>query len=329
MTYSIAILGAGAIGCYIGAQWAAPVAARGGTLTLIGRERVLAPLRAQPLRAEGVTAGPMELTEDPGALARADLIAVSVKAQALDTVMEQIARHARPGVPVLSLLNGIEPVRRLRAGLADRPVLAGMVPFNVVWTGPSELHRSGPGEVAAERHPLTTWLTEAGAPLELHDDLGPIQHGKLLLNLVGAVNALSGLSLYEMLQRRGYRRVYAAAVAEALAVYRAAGIAFEKVGPTSPRLAVPVLRAPDWLFRRLVLKRQNLDPKSMTSLASDLAAGRQTEVDTINGEICRIGAACGHPTPVNAALVRLVHGAEGQAEAPAYTADALLHEIAG
>ena len=310
MTAKIAILGAGAIGCYAGAVWSGPVSAAGGQITLIGRARVLAPLRAEPLRADGVAAGPLTRVEDAAAMADADAVVIAVKAHALDPAMEEIAAHAPADAPVLSLLNGLDPVRRLRARFPDRPVIAGMVPFNIVWSGSATLHRTGAGEIAFERHAVTEWLAGAGARLDLHDDLAPVQHGKLLLNLVGAVNVLSGLSLYDTLLQRGYRRVYATALAEALATYAAAGIAWEKVGPTSPRIGIPVLRGPDWLFRRVVLNRQGLDPTSMTSLAVDLAAGRPTEVDTINGEICRIGAACGHPTPVNDALVRLVHAAE-------------------
>lgn len=328
MTVKIAILGAGAIGCHAGAAWSGPVSAAGGQITLIGRARVLAPLRAQPLRAGGVAAGPLTLAEDAAAMADADAVVIAVKAHALDAAMEEIAIHARSDAPVLSLLNGLDPVRRLRARFPDRTVIAGMVPFNIVWSGPTTLHRTGAGEIAVERHDLTDWLAGTGARLDLHEDLAPVQHGKLLLNLVGAVNALSGLSLYDTLMQRGYRRVYAAALAEALATYAAAGVLWDKVGPTSPRIGIPVLRAPDWLFRRIVLNRQGLDPASMTSLAADLAAGRPTEVDTINGEICRIGAACGHPTPVNDALVRLIHTAESGGRRR-FDAPALMRAVMG
>ena len=63
------------------------------------------------------------------------------------------------------------------------------------------------------------------------------------------------------------------------------------------------------------------------SLATDLAAGKPTEVDILNGEIVRIGAECGHPTPVNAALVRLVKAEEGEAVPRRYSAEELLAQI--
>ena len=69
----IAILGAGAIGCYVGAQWSA---GQGAGVTLIGRERVLAPLRKGALQADALTAGPMTLTSDPAALAGAPQVVI-------------------------------------------------------------------------------------------------------------------------------------------------------------------------------------------------------------------------------------------------------------
>ena len=44
----------------------------------------------------------------------------------------------------------------------------------------------------------------------------------------------------------------------------------------------------------------------MTSMASDLSAGRLTEIGTINGEIMRLGKIAGVETPVNTALHDLV-----------------------
>lgn len=325
MPKTIAILGAGAIGCAVGTIWAGV----GASVTLIGRKATVNPLRDAPvvLTGRAFTVGPTTVATDPAALAQADVVVVAMKAHSLEAAMEQIVAHARPDAPVISLLNGIDPARRLRDRFPDRDVIAGMVPYNVVWTGPSAMNVTGPGEVALERHSVTEALAEMGAPIELHNNLGPIQHGKLLLNLANAVNALSGKPLHAMLSDRTYRKVYAASIKEALTVYKAAGIVWEQVGPTNPKVAIPMLRAPNWLFNQVVLKRQNLDPTSMTSMASDLAAGRPTEVDVINGEIIRIGHSNGVATPVNAALSELVNAVESGARTEPVTAQELLRAV--
>jgi 2-dehydropantoate 2-reductase len=321
MSHNVVVLGAGAIGCYFGAMIARRVQDAKGHVSLIGRETTLAPLRQNPLVLDvetqtDVLQGSITFTSDPKALGDADLIVLALKAHGLETAIAQIETHAQADTPVLSLLNGLAPVRTLRARLGARLVIAGMVPFNVVWTSPTSPHRSGPGLVSMERHALTTWLQEIGAEVHITDDLSPIQHGKLLLNLVNPINALSGIPLYDMLSDRGYRRVFAAAISEAITVYDAAGITWEQVGPTNPRLALHMLRAPNWLFRNLVLKKQNLDRNSMTSMASDLALGKPTEIDTINAEITRLGTEHGLETPVNTRLVSLIKSAEAATTPP-------------
>ncbi|WP_370400499.1 2-dehydropantoate 2-reductase [Sulfitobacter sp. JB4-11] len=329
---NLVVLGSGAIGCWVGASWNTGVRAAGGNVTLIGRDATLEALNNAPLRlseqgAAERTEDALTLTTDPAALAGADVIVLAMKSHALTAAMAQIEAHARADAVLICLLNGIAPVRDLRARFPDRKVVAGMVPFNVVWTAPTHLHRTGTGQIAVERHRVTEWLSKSGADIALHDDLTPLQHGKLLLNLVNAVNALAGVPLYQMLADRGYRRVFAASLAEALAVYDKGGIDWAQVGPNSPRMAYRMLRAPNWLFRWAVLRRQGLDRRSMTSMAADVQAGRPTEIDTINGEITRLGALHGVPTPINQCLVDLIRAVEQGARPPALSAEALQREV--
>ena len=329
----IVILGAGAVGSFAGLGWAGADASL--RVTLLGREGVIAGLRTAPPRlsdARGAAppAGPVRLATDPAAsavLAGADLVVLAVKAPALAAAMDEVERHAPPFAPIASLLNGLDPVRQLRARFGNRAVIAGTVPFNVVWRGPAHLHRTGTGEIALERHALTERLKAGGAAVELHDDLAPLQRGKLLVNLVNPINALAGVPLHATLSEQGYRRVFAASIAEALAAFRAAGLPWTAVGPTDPRMARLALRAPDWLFDRLVLRRQNLDPSSMTSMATDLAAGRETEIDAITGEVLRTARDAGIPAPVNERLFALVRAVERGEREGGLSPKALCREV--
>jgi 2-dehydropantoate 2-reductase len=47
----------------------------------------------------------------------------------------------------------------------------------------------------------------------------------------------------------------------------------------------------------------------------DLQAGRRTEIEALNGAICRYGEATGVPTPYNDAVSRLVRFLENAATA--------------
>ena len=87
---------------------------------------------------------------------------------------------------------------------------------------------------------------------------------------------------------RDYRRVFAASQIEALEILKAAGITPAKLGPFPPNLLPHIIGAPDWIFRRMVLKVQKIDAKARSSMADDLAAGRPTEIDYLNGEVVRL-----------------------------------------
>jgi 2-dehydropantoate 2-reductase len=53
-------------------------------------------------------------------------------------------------------------------------------------------------------------------------------------------------------------------------------------------------------------------PEQVSSTAQDLARGRSSEIDHLNGFILRKGEALGVPTPVNRVLHTLVRAAEAR-----------------
>lgn len=325
----IVICGAGAIGCYLGAQWAAA----GAPVVLLGRS-ALKRLETSGLNlSNGVSLSPQDLTTnpiietEPAVLARAGLIVLSVKSTALPRVIDLINTHGAPQTPILCLLNGLAPIRSLKTAFPKREIAAGMVPYNVVWQDAETLRRSSVGDVIVERTPTTQALLgqipDVAEPIRISDHIKPVQYGKLLLNLNNPVNALSGKSLYHQLKERPYRQVYAAALQEALRVYKGASIQHAQSGPLPAHRIVHMLRAPNWLFNTIALRLQKLDPSSQTSMAQDLASGKPTEIDTLNGEIVKLAESSGQTAPVNARLVALVKAAEAGGP-KTYSAQSLL-----
>jgi 2-dehydropantoate 2-reductase len=58
-------------------------------------------------------------------------------------------------------------------------------------------------------------------------------------------------------------------------------------------------------------------PTQLSSTAHDLARGKRTEIDHLNGYVLRKGEVLGIATPVNLALHTLVRLLEGRSDHPA------------
>jgi 2-dehydropantoate 2-reductase len=303
----IVVLGAGAIGCFVGGSWSLS----GQSVTLIGRPRILDPIAQDGLHLSGGPDGHVRPATSltPETLCKADLVVVAVKATALSAAINDLQTYVRPGTPILTLMNGISPPDLIAHALPSCPVLPGIVPFNVVRHGPNHWHRASAGEVIVADHPATRALPG----VECAQDMAAMAWGKLLLNLNNAINALSGMGLHDQLSDRAYRRLLADTMEEAVGILQAAGIAPAKVGALPAHHIPRMLRTPDWFFNTVGLRLQGIDRSARSSMADDIAAGRLTEVDFLNGEIVALAKRLGRPAPLNTALTTLVHKIEQNA----------------
>jgi 2-dehydropantoate 2-reductase len=88
---------------------------------------------------------------------------------------------------------------------------------------------------------------------------------------------------------RAQSRILRSAVEETAAVARAAGV------------HIPADDLVDAAYRL-----GEAMPEATSSTAQDLARGKCTEIDSLNGYVARRGAELGVPTPVNATLYTLI-----------------------
>jgi 2-dehydropantoate 2-reductase len=317
----VAVFGAGSIGCFVGGVWQAA----GLDVFYVGREKIGAAVAEHGLTLTDSAGWRTRLAPEqvafstkPAALKEAHVILLTVKSNDTEAAAKEIGRNARKGATVISLQNGVSNADTLRAALGKRfAVVQAMVPFNVAYLGHGRFHKGVAGELVAEDTPVTRALAEqvgdGPARLRLATNMPAVAWGKLLINLNNAVNALSGRTLLEQLRERDYRRVVAASIVEALAVLEAAKIEPAKIGPVPPRLLPHVIGAPNAIFA-LFLKAQKIDAKARSSMADDLAAGRPTEIDYLNGEVVKLGKKVGCPTPINEAIFSLIRQREAGVE---------------
>ena len=316
----IVVLGAGSVGCFIGGCWAAA----GLDVGFIGRPRIAHDIRDHGLTVTDYNGWQARLADVdyacvPAPLADADIILLCVKSGATADAAREIAEHGRDGALVISFQNGVSNFEVLERELGGRfRIVRGMVQYNIAYLGNGRFHKGVAGELWAERRAETAQLAERvrGGPasLRLSDDMAGITWGKLLINLNNAVSALSGRTLLEELKQRDYRRVVAAAQREGLGLLRRAGIKPAKIGPVPPRLLPLVIGSPDWLFNNVFLKKWKIDARARSSMADDLAAGRKTEIDYLNGELVALADRLGAEAPINRKVVELIRAAEAGAK---------------
>lgn len=323
---TIAIAGAGSIGCYVGGC----LALAGRAVTFLGRERIVDALRSRGLRVSDLDGrdrriDPLgfKVTDDPAvALPGADIVLVTVKSGGTREMGTLIAAHARPDAITVSLQNGVDNAEKLRAGLPGRRVLAGMVPFNVVQSADGELpfrvHRASEGRVMVEGGVagLAELLDIEGLGAEARADMKAVLWSKLLMNLNNALVALSGLTLARELADRNWRRILASQVDEALLAMKVSGISPARITGLPPSLLPSVLRLPDWLFGLLARRMLAIDPEARSSMWEDLQRGRPTEIDELQGAILRLAVNAGIEAPTIRRVTNLVRQAEARRRGP-------------
>jgi 2-dehydropantoate 2-reductase len=315
----IVVAGAGSIGCYVGGV----LAHAGRRVSLLARPRMIAEIGRFGLSLttlEGssrhVASRQIKLSDDPKVLTEAGVVLVTVKSADTAEIADHIARYAPGDAVIVSLQNGIANVPLLRERLADRPVLAAMVPFNVVAAGEGRFHRATSGDIVIERDAADTAarLSIPGLAMRATGNIAGVQWGKLIVNLNNAINALSGLPLREQLSRRDWRRLFADQIVEGLIAVQSEGIAPASPTPVPLSLTPHLLRLPDALFAIALAPAMKIDPQARSSMWEDLERRRRTEIDYLQGVITAIADRRGLKAPLSRRIVTLIREAEAKGE---------------
>ena len=119
----VAVMGAGAVGCYYGGM----LARAGHDVMLIGRPQHVEAIERHGLRLETRTFDEtirVAASTEASAVQVAQLVLFCVKSTDTEQGAADIRPHLAPGVFVLSLQNGVENADRLRALLPQEVVAA-------------------------------------------------------------------------------------------------------------------------------------------------------------------------------------------------------------
>ncbi len=287
----IAVMGAGAVGCFFGGM----LARAGHEVVLIGRAQHVEAVRRDGLLIEMASFTgrvPIGASTEADAVRDARLVLVCVKSTDTEQAAAQMAPHLAPDAIVLSMQNGVDNAARLQAAMG-REVGPAVVYVATGMAGPGHVRHHGRGELviapSATAGEVVTLFGGAGVPVEISDNVPGALWTKLILNC--AYNALSAITQqpYGWLARQeGVESMMRDVVAECLAVA-------QKDGVTVPGDA--------WAAVEAIARTM---PTQISSTAQDLARGKASEIDHLNGYVARRGAALGVATPVNRTLHTLV-----------------------
>lgn len=324
----IGIYGSGSIGTFIGAH----CFQAGLDTVLVGREKLGQEIQAHGLRITDLKGTDFRLlpsqvryATSASAMSDREIVLITLKSAATAQAAKELKPVLSSTAIVVSFQNGVRNAEVLRGILTQNPVLAGMVPYNVVWKPGAHFHSGTSGALAIEDQGDTSAkvlaaLNAAGLAAEAKPNLQNVLWGKLVFNLNNALNALSGIPLREELGQAAYRKILASAMREAMQVMKQSGIKPARSGGLIPQIAPLVMSLPDFLFFRVASRMVKIDPQARSSMWEDLQRGRQTEIDFLNGEIVALAQRNGLQAPINAAITRLVKEAEKTKSAPTMSA---------
>lgn len=294
---SIAIVGAGAMGCL----FAARLAEQGARVTLIDVDRD----RLAAIARDGVS-----LTDDNGArtlqvdaalaadVAPVELLLLFTKGIHSGAAIRSVAHLAASKPIALTLQNGIGNADLLAESFGGEQVLMGTAHVPADLTGPSSVLTHGFGHLdvggfTAAAHAFASsvaaLLQGAGFNTHVADDINAAVWEKVAFN--AALNATGMICEVPNagLDNEPGRRLAEKVVDETVAVAAAQGISIDRA-----KIVATVDAA----------LREHAHHKA--SMLQDREHGRQTEIETINGAIAREGARLGVPTPVCDTLTDLV-----------------------
>jgi 2-dehydropantoate 2-reductase len=295
----ILVVGAGATGGYFGSQ----LAQAGRDVTFLVRERRAAALKDRGLRI--VSADSTEVIEPnlvtavpPGAVA--DVVLVTVKADALDAVIPEIHGAVGRATTIVPVLNGIRHMRLLNAAFDPPQVLGGVALLATQLDGNGDIRQlnsavsltigaqDGQQTPAVDR--TDDLLSGAGFPVTVSGDIvGAMWQKWAFIAAVGALTCLLGGTVGDIVAVEGGDEIARAIVAETGLIAAAAG---HPLPDSAVSQTLATLTAPGSPFA--------------SSMYRDLRQGRPVEVETILGDLIAEGQQAGVRTPfLDAATVAL------------------------
>ena len=212
---------------------------------------------------------PLQASTKASDITDAQIVLCCVKSTDTESVATEMSPHLEPDAILVSLQNGVDNAHRLQMQL-KREVAPAVVYVATEMAGPGHVKHHGRGELVigpfAGSEALATLFADAGVPVEISNNVVGALWAKLILNCAyNALSAITRLPYGRLVKGEGVENVMRDAVEECLAVARAEGV------------TVP------GNIREAVQRIARTMPAQFSSTAQDLARGKRSEIDHLNG----------------------------------------------
>jgi 2-dehydropantoate 2-reductase len=242
---------------------------------------------------------PLRATQSVREIGKADLVVFFPKSRQTRQAAEDARPLFGPGTVGLTLQNGLGNAEVLESVLGKGRVLQGVTSHGATLISPGKILHAGsgetvlgemPGGVSERAEELAALLSRAGIATRVSAEIENEVWGRLVINVgVNALSAVTRLRNGDLVNFPETREVLRGAVIEAKEIADRKGIRLPYPDP--------VEKTEEFCL----LTRQN-----SCSMLQDVLAGRETEVDFINGAVVCEGEGLGIQTPVNRTLMNLV-----------------------
>ncbi len=297
----IAVMGAGALGCYFGGR----IHQGGGDVTFIARGPHLKALQTSGLKIESQLGDAhltdLKATDDPETVGPVDMVLFMVKLFDVEAAAKAMAPLIGPDTAVACFQNGATTPRILAEAIGEERVVPGSVHMPAEITSPGVMKHTGAfsaiafgeqnGAITDRCRALEKALNAGGVtPTVATDMMTRIWEKFVLLSAFSAICGLTRLKLGPIMADPRSRQLLQSALNETLAVGRA-------VHPDLPADAAD----------RAFASFSDLPPFANASMLNDINAGRKIELMHLSGEVSRLGKAHNIATPTHDVAVAALH----------------------
>jgi 2-dehydropantoate 2-reductase len=288
----------------------------GHDVTVTARGAQLGAIREHGIELSGVWGSFVARVEASEVLhSGPELIFVTTKAQDAEAAMRENAEFI-DGLPVVVVQNGLGSVASAQRILRRADIVGGLALYAASYLSPGKVTVTTDGVTclggANEATKLAAKVLGKVMPVTVTPNFAGAQWTKLVVNHINALPAITGMSAQDVLSHRGLRRIATRSIREAVRVGLARSVRFEKVQGLSDAILRIFVRMPIAIAQvlPLVMKRRMGPIPNPGSTLQSIRRGQLTEIDYLNGAVISAAVEFGVATPVEQALVEMVHEVE-------------------